>query len=122
MKHCSACHQLFGEGTKLGPDLTSANRSDRDFLLISLVDPSSVIRKEFISVIVQTRDGRTETGLAIDRDESRMILVTSKNERVTIAASDIEELRESPTSHMPDGLYRQFKPHELRICRCPSRG
>lgn len=114
MKHCSACHQLFGEGTKLGPDLTSANRSDRDFLLISLVDPSSVIRKEFISVIVQTRDGRTETGLAIDRDESRMILVTSKNERVTIAASDIEELRESPTSHMPDGLYRQFKPHELR--------
>ena len=35
-KHCAACHQIFGEGTKLGPELTTANRKDRDFLLISL--------------------------------------------------------------------------------------
>ena len=31
-KHCAGCHPLFGEGTKLGPDLTTANRQDRDFL------------------------------------------------------------------------------------------
>jgi putative membrane-bound dehydrogenase-like protein len=114
MKHCSTCHQLFGEGIKLGPDLTTANRADRDFLLISLVDPGSVIRKEFVSVIVQTRDGRTETGLPVARDESGITLVTSKNERIAIAESDIEELRESTVSHMPEGLYRQFKPQELR--------
>ena len=29
-KHCAACHQIFGEGTKLGPELTTANRKDRD--------------------------------------------------------------------------------------------
>lgn len=114
MKHCSTCHQLFGEGIKLGPDLTTANRADRDFLLISLVDPGSVIRKEFVSVIVQTRDGRTETGLPVARDESGITLVTSKNERIAIAESDIEELRESTVSHMPEGLYRQLKPQELR--------
>lgn len=28
-KLCAICHQLFGEGTKVGPDLTSANRKDR---------------------------------------------------------------------------------------------
>lgn len=113
-KHCAACHQLFGEGTKLGPDLTTANRADRDFLLISLVDPSSVIRREFVSVIVQTVDGRIETGLAVERDDSGMTIVTSKNEKRSYSNSEIEEVRESPVSHMPETLYRLFKPQELR--------
>lgn len=114
MKHCSACHQLFGEGTKLGPDLTTANRADKDYLLVNLVDPSSVIRKEFVSVIVQTVDGRVETGLAVARDESGITIVTPKNERRTFSSSEIADLQESPVSHMPDGLYRQLRPQELR--------
>lgn len=113
-KQCATCHQLFGEGTKIGPDLTTANRKDREYLLISLVDPSNVIRKEFTSLIVQTRDGRVLTGLAIARPDSGVTLVNGKNELTTIAANDIEELRESPVSLMPDDLYRQLKPRELR--------
>ncbi|WP_010584222.1 PVC-type heme-binding CxxCH protein [Schlesneria paludicola] len=113
-KHCATCHQLFGEGTKLGPDLTTANRKDRDFMLISLVDPSSAIRKEYTSFIVQTRDGRILTGLAISRDNSGITLVNAKSEKTMIAANDIDELRESPISLMPDDLYRQLKPQELR--------
>ncbi len=113
-KHCAACHQIFGEGTKLGPDLTTANRKDRDYLLISLVDPSVVIRKEFLSHIVQTVDGRVLNGLIVERNESGLTLANAKNERVTLAVADIEELRESPVSQMPDDLYRQLKPQELR--------
>lgn len=113
-KHCAACHQIFGEGTKLGPDLTTANRKDRDYLLISLVDPSVVIRKEFLTHIVQTRDGRVLSGLVIERTDAGLTIANAKNERVTIAMADIEELRESPVSLMPDDLYRQLKPQELR--------
>lgn len=113
-KHCATCHQLFGEGIRIGPDLTTANRADRDFMLVSLVDPNSVIRKEFTSVIVQTRDGRVLTGLPVVRQDSDLTLVNGKNERTTIAANDIEELRESPVSLMPDDLYKQLKPQELR--------
>lgn len=113
-KHCASCHQLFGEGTKLGPDLTSANRKDRDFLLISMVDPSSMIRKEYSSFIVETRDGRVLTGMATTRDDSSVTLVNAKNEKTTIPLSEVETLRESPVSLMPDDLYRQLKPQELR--------
>ena len=98
----------------LGPDLTSANRGDRDYLLVSLVDPSSVIRKEYVSLIVQTRDGRVVTGLPMGRDDSGITLRTAKNEQIVIATSDVDEVRESPVSLMPDDLYRQFKPQELR--------
>ena len=113
-KHCAACHQIFGEGTKLGPDLTTANRKDRDYLLISLVDPSVVIRKEFLTHIIQTRDGRVLSGLIIERTDAGLTIANAKNERVTVAMADIEELRESPVSLMPDDLYRQLKPQELR--------
>ena len=113
-KHCAACHQLFGEGTKLGPDLTSANRKDREFLLVSLVDPSSMIRKEYSSFIVETRDGRVLTGMATTRDDSSVTLINAKNEKTTIPIGEIETLKESPVSLMPDDLYRQLKPQDLR--------
>src|SRR5207302_1304359 len=41
-KHCATCHTLFGEGNKVGPDLTGADRKNRDWLLTSIVDPSAV--------------------------------------------------------------------------------
>ena len=113
-KHCAACHQIFGEGTKLGPELTSANRRDRDFLLISLVDPNSVIRKEYVSVIVITKDGRVLTGLPTARNEGGVTLLNAKNEPVVIPTGEIDEIHESPVSMMPVDLYRQLTPQDLR--------
>ena len=113
-KNCAACHQLFGEGAKVGPDLTTANRQDRNFLLVSLVDPSSVIRKEYVSVVVQTKNGRVLTGLPVARSDASITLVDAKGERQTIPAAEIEELYDSPVSLMPENLYQQFKPQELR--------
>jgi putative heme-binding domain-containing protein len=113
-KHCAACHQLFGEGTNVGPDLTTANRQDRDFLLISLVDPNSIIRKEYVSVIIQTTSGRILTGLPIERTDASLTLVNEKGEKQAIASSEIEELTDSTASLMPEDLYRQLTPTELR--------
>ncbi|MBC7815910.1 MAG: c-type cytochrome, partial [Planctomycetaceae bacterium] len=113
-KHCATCHQFRGEGTKLGPDLTTANRKDRDYLLISLVDPSVVIRKEFLSHVVQMQDGRVLNGLIVERTDAGLTLANAKNERVTLAVANIEVLRESPISLMPDDQYKLLKPQELR--------
>lgn len=113
-KHCATCHQLFGEGQKVGPDLTTANRQDRDFLLVSLVDPSSVVRKEYVSLVIATKSGRVLTGLPVDRTGGIVTLVDSKGEKSTVPEAEIDELEESTVSLMPDNLYRQFKPQELR--------
>ena len=113
-RHCASCHQLFGEGTKLGPDLTTANRQDRDFLLVSLVDPSGTIRKEYVSVTVQTTSGQTITGLPVERTADAITLADAKNERRSIPLREIESLKESNVSLMPENLDRQFRPQELR--------
>jgi putative heme-binding domain-containing protein len=113
-KNCAACHQLFGEGTKLGPDLTSANRHDKDYMLISLVDPSSMIRKEYMSIIVRTTSGRVLTGLPVERTDATLVLADAKGEKQSISLSEVEEIKESSVSLMPENLYQQLNPTELR--------
>src|SRR5262249_46327058 len=46
-KNCATCHVLFGEGNKVGPELTGVDRKNLDFLVHSIVDPSEFIRPEF---------------------------------------------------------------------------
>jgi len=113
-KHCATCHKLFGEGEAVGPDLTHANRKDRDYLLVSIVDPSAVIRKEYLAYNVQTTDGRTLTGLIAEQTPSAITLLDGKNQRTKIARARIELLQESPLSLMPEDLLRALKPQELR--------
>jgi putative heme-binding domain-containing protein len=113
-KHCATCHQMFGEGNKIGPDLTTANRKDRDYLLVSMVDPSAQIRKEFMSYVVTTVDGLIVTGLMADQTPTHITLVGAKNERTTIARSDIDSIKESTTSLMPEKQLEPFKPQEIR--------
>ncbi|MBL8851561.1 MAG: c-type cytochrome, partial [Planctomycetaceae bacterium] len=113
-KNCATCHQLYGEGQKVGPDLTTANRQDRDFLLVSMVDPSSVVRKEYVSMVIATTSGRVVTGLPVDRSGGVITLVDSKGEKTTVPEAEIDTFEESTVSLMPDNLYRQFKPQELR--------
>lgn len=113
-KHCASCHRLFGEGETIGPELTHANRKDRDYLLVSIVDPSALIRKEYVSYVVQTTDGRVLTGLMADQTPGSVALLSAKNERTTLAREKIESIQESPVSLMPENLLRQLKPQEVR--------
>lgn len=113
-KNCATCHSLFGEGNRIGPDLTTANRKDRDFLLVSIVDPSVQIRKEYLSYIVTTNGGQLFTGLIAAQSPSSITLVGAKNERTSIPRSDVEEIKESPQSLMPERLLDSLKPQELR--------
>ena len=113
-KHCASCHRLFGLGKEIGPDLTKANRGDRDFLLVSMVDPSAQIRKEYLSYVVLTVDGRVATGLLVEESGSAVTIVGAKNERTTISRDEIEEIKASPVSLMPENILRELGPEEIR--------
>ena len=113
-KHCATCHRLFDDGNKVGPDLTHANRKDREFMLASLVDPSAQIRKEYLSYIVQTTDGRVLNGLIADQSPAEITLLDAKNQRIRIAADDVEAIKESSVSLMPEDILKPLSPQDLR--------
>ncbi len=111
---CANCHRLRGDGETIGPDLTHANRRDRDFLLVSLVDPAGVVRKEYQAYNVATRDGRVLSGLIVDQTPDAVTLRDDRGVRTRVSRAEIEELKEMETSLMPDSLYKEFSPEQLR--------
>jgi putative heme-binding domain-containing protein len=113
-KHCATCHRLHGQGQTIGPDLTLANRKDRDYLLLSIVDPSAVVRKEFLSYHVETTDGRVLTGLIVEQSVAQVTLLGANGQKVTLPRHQIAELSESPVSLMPENLLKLLTPDELR--------
>jgi putative membrane-bound dehydrogenase-like protein len=112
-KTCQQCHVLFGEGGKIGPDLTGSNRANIDYILANILDPSSEISREFRMSIVVTRNGRVITGLVVESSPVRVVIQTA-TERVTLPADEIEEVRLSELSIMPEGQLEKLSREQVR--------
>jgi putative heme-binding domain-containing protein len=114
VKHCGTCHTMFGEGTKVGPDLTSADRKNRDALLVNILDPSGYVRPEFVAQVAVLNDGRVLTGLVAESTPQSITIVDAKNERTTIPRDEIEQIQPSTQSLMPERLLETLTPQEVR--------
>jgi putative membrane-bound dehydrogenase-like protein len=113
-KHCATCHTLFGQGEKIGPDLTSVDRRNRSFLVTSIVDPSAIIRPEYVAQTVTTKDGRILTGLIIDRAPAAITLVDAKTERTILAQDKIESIEPASISLMPESILDPLDDQQIR--------
>lgn len=112
-KTCASCHTLFGEGNKVGPDITGSNRANLDYLLTNIVDPSAVLGKDYRMTILATTDGRVVSGL-IQKETDSAITLRTINDTVVVPKSDIEEQQLSALSLMPERLLDSLKPKEVR--------
>ena len=112
-KICATCHLLYGEGGKIGPDLTGSNRANLDYILLNSVDPSYDVPAGYKMVSILTTNGRVVNGVVAEEDGTRVILKTVEQPRLAIAKSDIEERAVSRKSMMPDGQLKAMKPQEL---------
>ena len=112
-KSCATCHKLYGEGKTISPDLTGANRSNLEYLLMNIVDPSSVVPKQFTTSVIALKDGRVITGVIVSETEQSLVIQTDK-EQLTVARDDVEESRNSGKSLMPDGMLDTLTDEQVR--------
>ncbi|MDX2245951.1 MAG: DUF6807 family protein [Bacteroidia bacterium] len=110
---CGVCHQMYGEGGNIGPDLTGSNRQNVDYLLGNLLDPSGEIQDDYKMVVITTRDGRTYSGNITAENERQLTLRVVGQEAVVLNKSDIQSREESPYSMMPEGLLNPLKDTEI---------
>ncbi len=113
-KHCGNCHVLFGEGSKIGPDLTGADRKNLDLLLTQVIDPSAAIRPEHFAHTIATTDGRLLTGLVVESAAGAITLVDAKAEKTVVAREQIDAMKPSPVSLMPEKLLDALSDQEVR--------
>jgi putative heme-binding domain-containing protein len=110
---CAQCHKIHGEGQEVGPDITANGRANVEQLLSNVLDPSLVIGASYQARIVVTSDGRVLTGLVVEDSPQRVILKVPGGKLETVARADVEELRVSELSLMPEGLEKQLTTQEL---------
>jgi putative membrane-bound dehydrogenase-like protein len=113
-EQCAVCHRLFGQGETIGPELTGADRGDLDFLLTSLVDPSASIRKEYQAQTVALQDGRVLEGLIVDENDQTLTLVSSNRQRTVVPRSQVDQIKPSDVSLMPEGLLDKLPEPQIR--------
>jgi putative heme-binding domain-containing protein len=110
---CQQCHTLFGTGGSVGPDITGANRGDLEYLLQNMVDPNAVLPNEYRASTVETRDGRSLTGLVTQQDQNSVTLATA-TETLVLARQDVRSVALSELSMMPEGLLAPLADQEVR--------
>jgi putative heme-binding domain-containing protein len=111
---CGKCHTLFGQGGKIGPDLTTYKRDDLRGMLLNVVHPSAEIREGFENFVVRTTDGRNLTGLIADQDANVVVVRGADGQNVSLARSDVEDMRASPQSLMPEGQLNELSEQQIR--------
>lgn len=112
-KTCSQCHRLYGDGEKIGPDLTGAQRSSLDYLLENVLDPSAVVGKDYRMSVILTEDGRVLNGLIVSRNE-KTLTVQTQNARENLSMESVEQIKETDLSPMPDGLLTNMSKEQVR--------
>jgi len=111
---CAVCHSLFGEGGKIGPELTGYDRSNADFWLDNLFTPSLEIREGFGTYIVKTKGGQMLTGLMDAQDAKGIVIKDLAGNKTAIKQTDIEKLEASPISLMPEGMTAGMSDADLK--------
>jgi putative heme-binding domain-containing protein len=98
-----------------GPDLTrvGAIRSGHD-LLESILFPGSTFAQGYEPYAVSTADGRVLAGLIVRRDADELALRDPSGAETRLPRAEIEEVRRSETSIMPEGLGFALSREEFR--------
>jgi putative heme-binding domain-containing protein len=112
-KSCAVCHVLYGQGKSAGPDLTGSNRKNHEYLLENIIDPNASVAVDFRMTIVMLTSGRVVTGLIVEQTEKTLTLQT-QNERVVVDRSEIEEMKGTSSSLMPEGLLTNLSDDQFR--------
>ena len=112
-QQCSGCHQLYGRGGKLGPDLTGSGRSNIDYLLENIVDPNSAVSADYRMNILSLKNGRVLSGMIAGQDRNSLTLRMPGSETV-VSKADIKKRETLENSIMPAGLLDNLKQEERR--------
>ncbi|MGI9474280.1 MAG: PVC-type heme-binding CxxCH protein [Rubripirellula sp.] len=110
---CINCHAIGSGGGLVGPNLISVGGSSQpDYIVESLLDPSSKLKEGFTTLTVLTDEAEVINGIVIGRDEKTVRMRLADGKEIQIATDAIEQ--EKPgKSLMPEGLLDSLTQSEL---------
>lgn len=110
---CLPCHQLFGHGQRVGPDLAGLAARPPDALLVDLLDPSRQVAPDYEAYEILTVEGGSVVGLLASESDTRLTVRAPGGPDQSVPRSRIREIRATRRSLMPDGFETELKVPEV---------
>jgi putative membrane-bound dehydrogenase-like protein len=111
---CYKCHRVEGRGKDIGPDLSLIGRTERKWIVESIIQPSAAVAPNYQAWQVRTHDGRTRTGLLVGTYLDRSVYIDEKGNQFEVLAVDVADILAAKNSIMPDGLLDGLTDQEIR--------
>ena len=73
-------------------------------MLVTLVDPSAVVRGPYVQYAAATVDGVVRTGIIAEQDGASITLADAQGQKARLPRDRLDSLKELPTSLMPEKL------------------
>jgi putative heme-binding domain-containing protein len=107
-KVCAACHRVEGVGHEIGPNLAAMQNRGPESILLNVLDPNREVNPQYVNYVVTTTDGRSLTGMVAAETATSVTLKRGENQTDTVLRINIEEMRSTGLSLMPEGLEQQI--------------
>jgi putative heme-binding domain-containing protein len=113
-KNCATCHRLAGVGVEVGPNIADAERTrTAEALLTDILNPNAAIDANYVNYQVTLKSGKVLTGLIASETSASLTLKRAENQTDTVLRQDVEELRSTGVSLMPEGLEKTITVEEM---------
>ena len=107
-KNCTACHQLEGEGKIIGADLKGIRQRGLASIMLNVLDPNREVKPTFVSYVLLTESGRVYSGMILSENANSVTIQQPDGQQVTVQRNEIETLRSTALSFMPEGLEKEI--------------
>ena len=106
---CSNCHIINRIGKEVGPDLSEiGSKLSREAMYTAILDPSAGISHNYENFSVLTLDGQVISGLKVSDSDKEVVIRTAEAIDRRIPQDEIELVKKSEKSIMPENLHHAF--------------
>ena len=112
-QHCSVCHQIGTLGHQVGPSLASMKNRGAEAILTNVLDPNREVNPAWRDYVAVSTDGTTHNGVLISETAGSLTLRRAEARETTLLRSEIDVLRDTGRSLMPEGLEKNVDPQAM---------
>ena len=102
--NCGVCHLFYGQGGKVGPDLSGIGARPKAEILGEILDPNRSVESNYVLWTVETKSGETFSGRLDTETQTSIELYDLQGQKHTLQRKDIASLEASRQSIMPTGF------------------
>jgi uncharacterized repeat protein (TIGR03806 family) len=111
---CKMCHKAGDVGETIGPDLSKIGaKYDKARMLEQILEPSKTIDPAFTTYLLETKDGKVISGLAVEKTATGVVIKDAQGKAVRVSNGEIERMVPQSRSLMPELLLRDLTAQQV---------